>query len=106
MCKFQKADGEKNRLELIDPEFILGLGQVLTFGAAKYSPNNWKKAKPKDIDRISGAMLRHQMAHAGGELVDPETGLSHMYHIACNAMFLAYHDRHHNENPKQGVLDV
>ena len=90
---FNKADGGKTRLELIDPTFIMGLGKVLTFGADKYDAHNWKKAsKAADIERIKGAQLRHIMSYNGGELVDPETGLSHQYHIACNAMFLAYHE--------------
>jgi len=90
---FKKQDGEKTQLELIEPEFIMGLGDVLTFGAMKYAPRNWQRAKPKDIERIKGAMLRHQMAYMSGELTDPETGLSHLYHITCNAMFLDYFDR-------------
>jgi len=91
---FMKDDKAKNRLELIDPEFILGLGAVLTFGADKYEANNWKLGgSDKDLARIRGAMLRHQMALATGEEVDPESGINHTYHIACNAMFLAYHSR-------------
>ena len=102
---FQKADKDKPRMELIDPEFMTGLAQVLTFGAKKYEAENWKKATPEDISRIMGAMLRHQTAHMGGETVDPETGLNHMYHIACNAMFLAYFDRHKGENAFQTEID-
>jgi len=90
---FAKADDNKNRLELIQPEFILGLGEVLTFGAKKYAPNNWMKAKPKDIERIKGATLRHQLAYMSGEKKDPETGISHLHHISCNLMFLDYFDR-------------
>jgi len=90
---FAKADSDKNRLELIQPEFILGLGEVLTFGATKYAPNNWMKAKPKDVERIKGATLRHQLAYMSGEKKDPETGISHLHHISCNLMFLDYFDR-------------
>ena len=91
--KFLKADINKPRLELIEPEFIIGLGKVLTFGANKYSANNWKNATVDDVERIKGALLRHQMAYLKGEKIDPETGLSHLYHIACNLMFLDYFDR-------------
>jgi len=92
---FQKDDSKKLRLELIDPTFINGVGAVLTFGAEKYTANNWKQANSMvNRERIKGAMLRHQMAYANGEKNDPDSGLHHMYHIACNAMFLAYHDMH------------
>jgi len=92
---FKKDDSKKIRLELIDPTFINGLGAVLTFGAEKYEANNWKKAHTvADRERIKGAMLRHQMCLGRGETIDQESGLHHAYHIACNAMFLAYHDMH------------
>lgn len=91
--KFQKADQQKNMMELIDPAIIVGLGKVLTFGSKKYEPNNWKKAQEEDIERIKGALLRHLMAYLSGEKVDPETELSHLYHITCNCMFLDYFDR-------------
>lgn len=90
---FQKKDQEKPRMDLLEPDFMLGVAQVLTFGAEKYGAHNWKKAEVKDIERIKGAMLRHQMAYIKGEIEDPETGLNHMYHIACNAMFLSYFDK-------------
>ena len=38
----RKDDQEKNRLDLIEPEFIEGVGKVLTVGAKKYAPNSWK----------------------------------------------------------------
>ena len=34
--EFKKFDSEKNRLELIEPQFIEGLGKVLTYGSLKY----------------------------------------------------------------------
>ena len=104
METFKKNDNDKPRMELLDPEFMIGVAQVLTFGAKKYEAYNWQKADDEDIERIKGAMLRHQMAYMGGEKVDPETGLNHMYHISCNAMFLAYFDRHHKEHLDQAVM--
>lgn len=92
--KFQKFDGQKNRLELIEPNFILGLGKVLTFGAEKYEAWNWQKADSKeDQERIMGAMLRHLMAYSSGEKKDPETGESHLYHAAFGLMVLDYFDK-------------
>jgi len=101
---FKKNDEAKIRLELIDPAFVNGIGSVLTFGAEKYDAYNWQKADEAGIERIKGALLRHQMAYMSGERIDPETGLSHLYHIGCNAMFLDYFDRNRGLHPKQGVL--
>lgn len=95
MEEFSKFDNEKNRLELLEPEFILGIGRILTYGAKKYAAWNWRKVDSiEDLDRIKGATLRHMMAYMGGEKLDPETGESHLYHIGCNLMFLDYFDRH------------
>lgn len=90
---FTKFDGDKIRLELLEPEFIKGIGKIITFGANKYSADNWKKADGEDITRIKGALLRHLYAYLGGEEFDPETGESHLYHAGCNLMFLDYFDR-------------
>lgn len=95
---FTKFDTSKTRLELIEPNFINGVGQILTYGAQKYSPNNWKSAGPEDIERIKGAAYRHFLAYLGGQQFDPETGLPHIYHASCNLMFLDYFDNKRIQN--------
>ncbi len=90
---FKKDDTEKCPMELIDPMFIQGVGWVLSIGKKKYGANNWKSATAEDIERVKGALLRHQMAYLAGEEFDPESELHHMYHVATNAMFLAHYDR-------------
>lgn len=84
-----KYDQEKSRPELIDPVFLNGLGQVLAFGAKKYEDWNW--AKGFKWLRICGSLLRHTYAFMAGEDKDAESGLPHVDHIACNAMFLSAH---------------
>ena len=90
---FQKKDSGKNRLELIEPNFIEGLGSVLTFGANKYEANNWKLMSTGDVERIKGSLLRHTMSYLKGDEIDEETGFPQLYHMACNLMFLDYFDR-------------
>ena len=87
-----KDDQEKNRLDLIEPEFIEGVGKVLTFGADKYEPNNWQKVEDAE-NRYYAAAMRHLMAWRKGEKTDPESGISHLFHVACNIMFLQYFER-------------
>lgn len=88
----QKDDKEKNRLDLIEPEFIEGVGKVLTFGANKYEPNNWQKVDNAE-DRYYAAALRHLMAWRRGEKTDLESGINHLDHVACNIMFLQHFER-------------
>lgn len=78
-------------MSLVEPEFVIGTAKVLTLGAEKYSKDNWKNCE--DTSRYKDAILRHMYAYLAGETNDPETGLSHMYHISCNAMFLNYFDK-------------
>lgn len=83
---FIKHDGEKNRLDLLPPLAIEAIGRVLTYGARKYSPDNWRKCT--ELWRYTGAALRHIFAHMRGERLDPETGEPHLAHAACCLMFL------------------
>lgn len=92
MAGGRKADGEKNRLELVDPEFVEGLGRILTFGARKYEAHNWMKGI--EYSRIIGAIKRHTSAIERGEDIDPESGQLHAYHLACETMFLARFQSH------------
>ena len=91
---FMKHDSGKNRLSLIDPAFILLLGEILTFGAEKYEANNWQKCE--DTSRYEDALLRHIYAYLSGEKVDPESGMSHLGHAAFGLMCLNYFDNKDN----------
>jgi hypothetical protein len=85
----KKFDKEKLRWDLIDYKQIEKLAKVLTMGAAKYSPDNWKKVEPFN-DRYFAALMRHLVAWRNGETVDPESGQSHLDHAMCNIMFLMW----------------
>jgi hypothetical protein len=82
-----KYDENKPPMALLDPEYLLGVANVLGFGATKYSPNNWRGGL--QYTRLISAALRHISAINMGEDCDSETGLSHAYHLGCCAMFLA-----------------
>lgn len=86
--KFMKNDNGKVLASLVDPDFILGTAEILTFGAKKYAKNNWQLND--DLDRYKDALLRHLYSYLGGELIDPESGKPHLDHIACNIMFIRY----------------
>lgn len=66
---------------------ITGACKVMSFGAVKYGRNNWKKGLP--TDEVIDSLLRHLLAYKDGEVLDPESGLPHLDHVTCNALFLA-----------------
>ena len=88
----RKDDKDKNRLDLIEPAFIEGVGEVLTHGAQKYSANSWQNVEDAE-NRYYAALLRHILAWRAGEAVDKESGLSHLKHAACNLMFLLHFEQ-------------
>ena len=88
--KATKDDHNKPKITLLDTRFIEGMSEVMMYGIEKkYERDNWKKNM--DPERILDAMLRHSFDLAQGEIIDPESGLPHVYHIGCNAMMYAYY---------------
>jgi hypothetical protein len=85
----KKGDGGKPRWELLYYPFIDEIAKVLTFGAIKYGDENWKKVSRV---RYLGAIMRHCAAYLNGERNDKETGLHHLAHAGCCAMFLFWFD--------------
>lgn len=85
-----KHDTNKPRLDLLSVPALNATAQVMTYGALKYAPHNWRKGF--DWSRLYAAALRHLLAHMSGEDKDPETGLSHLSHAACCIMFLQEHE--------------
>lgn len=60
--------------------------RVFEYGAKKYSANNWRKGMVWSIPL--GCMLRHLQHLEAGELIDDESGLTHIGHLLCNATML------------------
>lgn len=85
-----KYDGGKPRMDLLlsgCPNALEQVSQILTFGAQKYAAHSWQTV-PQGEERYLAALLRHLTAHSKGEKNDPESGMSHMAHAACNALFI------------------
>lgn len=87
-----KFDKGKSRVDLIDPRFLLELGEVLGFGAEKYEENSWQGVAIATPECYRAAALRHMCQYNSGEKVDKESGKSHLVHAACNLMFLYWSD--------------
>ncbi len=85
----KKHDQDKPMVSLIDPGWLLDTSAVLTYGAQKYSEDNWKHVE-NHKDRYLSAAYRHLLAFQSGEINDPESGLPHLAHASCCLMFLHY----------------
>ena len=85
-----KDDQHKVRFDLIAPEFLFGIADILTLGAAKYAARNWEKGIM--YGRVFGALQRHLWAWWQGEESDPESHKSHLWHAGCCLMFLTAYE--------------
>jgi hypothetical protein len=83
----RKDDAGKRRWSLVPWNALTTVLDVLEIGAKKYAPDNWRKV-PDATDRYWNAAMRHLLSWKEGEKTDPESGLSHLAHGACNMLFL------------------
>ena len=85
--KSPKADAGKPRLSLVPRKIIWDTAAIREYGNKKYGdPNNWKKVEP---ERYRDAAYRHFMRYLDDPTgVDEESGLPHLWHLACNIAFL------------------
>lgn len=83
-----QKDG-KPRMEYLVGSVLRGDAAVHAHGADKYGERNWR-IDPIKASTYEAAILRHFMAYFyDGEDADPDSGLSHLYHIrACCAVML------------------
>ena len=83
---FVKNDQGKLRYSLIPSRAEEQMVRVLTFGAQKYSADNWRKCE--DLSRYIDAALRHIASYRVGQRDDGETGLHHLAHAMCCLSFI------------------
>lgn len=95
-----KFDTDKLRFDLIPAIATEGLAAVLTYGAKKYKPNNWRSV---DAERYVAAFERHWHAYIAGELLDQESGLPHLAHCMTNLTFLL--ELGHKPQQQQTIAD-
>ena len=81
-----RANQGKTQWELMPVAALEEVAKVFTYGAKKYDPDNWRKGFP--WRSVFGSGMRHMMAWLGGEDVDPESGIHHLAHAACNMLFI------------------
>lgn len=111
----------KPQWSLVDFDSLEPLVRVLEYGAHKYSIFKDKDGKlikgadisvdeAKDLELVSSgkdnwklgftnklkvleSLFRHLIDLMKGEMYDKESGLPHIGHLLCNAMFFSYHTK-------------
>ena len=91
---FIKFNQDKIDFSLVDSFAYEDLGKCLTFGAKKYSKNNWIKGS---LDIYISALERHlieikKAVQTGDKqfFIDNDSTLQHGGNLMCNAMFIHY----------------
>lgn len=89
-----KTDAGKIRPTLVPPALIEAVAAVREYGCSKYhDPDNWRRVEPQ---RYWEATLRHALASWDNyEAIDDESGLPHIWHLACNVAFLIEMETEH-----------
>lgn len=87
-----KLDAGKPQCRLVPSEIVRCIARVREYGCKKYKdPNNWKNV---EVERYRDAMYRHLLAYIDDPKgKDEESGLPHLWHLACNVAFLCDLDK-------------
>lgn len=82
-----KTDAGKPLLTLVPRAILTAIARVREFGAEKYGgADTWQQVA---IQRYQDAAFRHWVAYLDNpDSVDAESGLPHLWHMACNVAFL------------------
>jgi hypothetical protein len=88
-----QAGSKKCPMVLLPPVALEDVAWVHKLGADKYGAYNWRYTGISSATYIS-AIMRHLMAIAKGEWLDPESGRPHAAHIACSCNILMDADQH------------
>jgi hypothetical protein len=93
--------GKPDMTYLLSASYALeGAAEVMRYGDEKYTTrdeegnvvetgrNNWKRGL--SLENCLASLTRHMVRVLEGEQIDPESGLPHLDHLLCNAIFAAY----------------
>lgn len=81
-----KADKGKYQPTLVPMGIVKAIARIREFGNKKYDKDSWKLVA---VERYRDSMMRHAISYIQDPLgVDEESGLPHLWHLACNVAFL------------------
>ena len=97
-----KQDYGKAKLSLVPRRIIWDVAAIREYGNNKYpdgGPDNWRGVEP---ERYRDAAYRHFLGYLDDpRSVDSESGLPHLWHLACNIAFLCeMEDIYLSKNPE------
>jgi len=100
MNDVHKNDNGKPVLTLVPREMLWDIAHVRMYGMFKYPETGEHGWKNLDVNRIRNAAYRHFMHYLDDpDGLDDESGLPHLWHLACNVAFLC-------EREKFGLCDA
>lgn len=85
----------KPQMSLLDPNFMLGMAEVMTIGLEKYGKANWQKGNYLSVPYDSAQ--RHMQKFWMGQSIDEESEKHHLFHAAVNLMFMYYYEKNYSE---------
>ena len=96
-----KQDYGKAKLTLVPRRILWDIAAIREYGNNKYpegGPDNWKAV---EVDRYRDATFRHLLYYLDDPHgVDKESGLPHLWHLACNIAFICeIEDMYLSKNP-------
>lgn len=89
MSDVHKSDDGKPIFTLVPRKIIWAIAKIREYGLKKYPETGEHGWKNLSKDRIRNAAFRHFMRYLDDpDGVDDESGLPHLWHLACNIAFL------------------
>lgn len=87
--------GVSSVLQAFEADWTTDAAAVFDYGRKKYAEWNWAKGMPWSVP--TACAVRHLLAILRGEENDPESGLPHRGHVACNLVMLAQYESTYRE---------
>lgn len=78
------------RFDLLPYDALWAVARIFGFGASKYAERNWENGLRWSASHA--ALQRHLALWWAGEKTDPESGLSHIAHVAWHGLVLLAHE--------------
>lgn len=83
-----KHDAGKPDLSLLPRCFLDEVARAMQYGQGKYGRYNYLGGFK--VHRLIASAARHLFAYAGGEDLDPESGVSHLGHLGANVLMMIH----------------
>jgi len=90
--KYDKGKPMIGTILRIFPRALTAIGAVIEYGTHKYpDPDNWSKNE-KIIERYTESIARHLTKYFAGDLLDEESNMPHLAHVAWNTLAILEYD--------------